>query len=74
MDTLMRATLREAREMGVLIAEPGRSREGSCEPSHSSAGSIVDDAGEPAPYDDEPPTRGPTSPQPKLVPITHRRQ
>ncbi len=55
MDTLERATLREAREMGVLIAEP----------RPPEAGDAADG--------DEPSPRDPSSPQPKLVPITHRR-
>jgi hypothetical protein len=57
MDTLERATLREAREMGVLIAEP-RTPPREEEPA----------AGDEPP--EEP--RDPGAP-PKLVPITHRR-
>jgi ATPase family associated with various cellular activities (AAA) len=59
MDTISRATLREAREMGLLIAdptpEPGSTRgNGDDEPS--------------------PPPRDPLSPPPKLVPITRPRR
>jgi len=65
MDTLMRATLREAREMGVLIAEPRPP-------------SIFDDEPEDATTadDDETtsPPSDPKSPPPRLVPITHRRK
>jgi SpoVK/Ycf46/Vps4 family AAA+-type ATPase len=63
MDTVSRATMREAREMGVLIAEP--------------KGSIFDegpDADQPAAAGDDEPPRDPRSPPPKLVPITHRRK
>ena len=67
MDTLVRATLREAREMGVLIAD-----------DRPKAPSIFDDApdeaeptsGEPNP----PPPPNPSSPAPRLVPITRRRK
>jgi SpoVK/Ycf46/Vps4 family AAA+-type ATPase len=62
MDTVTRATMREAREMGVLIAEP--------------KASLVDDEGESETTagDDDNPPGDPKSPPPKLVPITHRRK
>jgi SpoVK/Ycf46/Vps4 family AAA+-type ATPase len=59
MDTLVRATLREAREMGVLVAEPRTSEDATGE------------GAETPPV--ETPPRDPKSPPPKLVPITHRR-
>jgi ATP-dependent 26S proteasome regulatory subunit len=69
METLVRATLREAREMGVLIAD-----------ERPPAPSIFDDApaGE-APAGDAaatttPPPKDPSSPPPRLVPITRRRK
>src|SRR5690242_18956265 len=67
-DTLMRATLREAREMGVLIAD-----------ERPKAPSIFDDvpdeAAAPAATDTPPPTPpNPSSPSPRLVPITRRRK
>src|SRR5262249_30864345 len=70
MDTLVRATLREAREMGVLIAE-------------ERPPSIFDDAPDEAPDEaapsssssaPTPPPRDPSSPPPRLVPITRRRK
>jgi SpoVK/Ycf46/Vps4 family AAA+-type ATPase len=63
-DTLVRATLREAREMGVLIAEPRPP-------------SIFDDPDAEPATGDEPtttPPRDPQKPSPRLVPITHRRK
>jgi ATP-dependent 26S proteasome regulatory subunit len=60
MDTLTRATLREAREMGVLIAEP-RAEEHDVADEDAAA----DDSSEPP---------QPPSPPPRLVPITRRRQ
>jgi SpoVK/Ycf46/Vps4 family AAA+-type ATPase len=67
-DTLVRATLREAREMGVLIAE-----------ERPKAPSIFDDVPDeeaaPAATDTPPPTPpNPSSPSPRLVPITRRRK
>jgi len=67
-DTLVRATLREAREMGVLIAD-----------ERPKAPSIFDDvpdeAAAPAATDTPPPTPpNPSSPSPRLVPITRRRK
>ena len=74
-DTLVRATLREAREMGVLIAD-----------ERPPAPSIFDDVPdeETAAGDDaatstsasapSPPPRDPSSPPPRLVPITRRRK
>jgi predicted kinase len=75
MDTLVRATLREAREMGVLIAD-----------ERPAAPSIFDDVPDEAeaPGDDADatattpsattPPRDPSSPSPRLVPITRRRK
>jgi len=63
-DTLIRATLREAREMGVLIAE-------------ERPPSIFDDAPDEEAADsstDPSPPRDPSSPPPRLVPITRRRK
>ena len=70
-DTLVRATQREAREMGVLIAE-----------ERPRAPSIFDDAPEEAAPDAESaespspplPPPNPSSPPPRLVPITRRRK
>ena len=69
-DTLVRATLREAREMGVLIAD-----------ERPPAPSIFDDVpdeptaeGGEAAATTTPPPRDPSSPQPRLVPITRRRK
>jgi SpoVK/Ycf46/Vps4 family AAA+-type ATPase len=70
MDTLTRATLREAREMGVLIAEPRPSPPAE---EHEEMAEEAD--AEPSPGSSQPsPPRDPSSPQPRLVPITHRRQ
>ena len=68
MDTLVRATLREAREMGVLIAD-----------DRPPAPSIFDDVPDEAAPDAAPattagPPRDPSSPPPRLVPITRRRK
>ncbi|MDB4966627.1 MAG: hypothetical protein JWN44_2316 [Myxococcales bacterium] len=63
METLVRATLREAREMGVLIADERPS--------------IFEDAAEDGTVDESGaanPPRDPQSPTPKLVPITRRRK
>jgi SpoVK/Ycf46/Vps4 family AAA+-type ATPase len=75
MDTLVRATLREAREMGVLIADERRPAAGearaAAEPSSENGDATAakgpngDDSSEPRPPSDPRP--------PKLVPITHRR-
>ena len=62
MDTLVRATLREAREMGVLIADPEQR-----EPQQDHSDDAVE---EPAAGT---PPRDPKSPSPRLVPITRRR-
>jgi len=70
-DTLVRATLREAREMGVLIAD-----------ERPKAPSIFDDVPDeaatpaaPGMNDTPPPTPpNPSSPSPRLVPITRRRK
>jgi ATPase family protein associated with various cellular activities (AAA) len=69
MDTLVRATLREAREMGVLIADDRP-------PAPSIFDDVPDEAeaaadGAPAPGT---PPRDPSSPTPRLVPITRRRK
>jgi SpoVK/Ycf46/Vps4 family AAA+-type ATPase len=71
-DTLMRATLREAREMGVLIADdrppvPSIFDDAPDEPT--AAESTDGDATTAAP-----PSRDPASPTPRLVPITRRRK
>ena len=66
MDTLVRATVREAREMGVLIAE-----------ERPPAASIFDDAPDSETADGDPsktPPREPPSPSPRLVPITRHRK
>jgi SpoVK/Ycf46/Vps4 family AAA+-type ATPase len=73
-DTLVRATLREAREMGVLIAD-----------ERPPAPSIFDDVPDEEAASDAgeatmsgtstpPPPRDPSSPSPRLVPITRRRK
>jgi SpoVK/Ycf46/Vps4 family AAA+-type ATPase len=67
-DTLVRATLREAREMGVLIAE-----------ERPKAPSIFDDVPDEetaaTTTEPQPPTPpNPSSPPPRLVPITRRRK
>ncbi|HZS36349.1 MAG TPA: AAA family ATPase [Polyangia bacterium] len=69
MNTLVRATLREAREMGVLIAEErgGAPVEPVDELKPDAANGDGD--GDEAPL----PPGGPSSRPPKLVPITHRR-
>src|SRR5262249_49387452 len=58
-DTISRATLREAREMGLLIADP-----------HPEPGETRSDDGD----EPQPPPRDPLSPPPKLVPITRPRR
>ena len=79
MDTLVRATLREAREMGVLIAEERRAAERETQSStelRQSAAPESDTDDEPTPPTDGDDTPRPvtTPPRPpKLVPITHRR-
>ena len=65
METLVRATLREAREMGVLIAE---------ERPSIFDDAPEDEAAEPQPGDEATPPRDPMSPSPRLVPITRRRK
>jgi SpoVK/Ycf46/Vps4 family AAA+-type ATPase len=61
MDTLVRAALREAREMGVLIADPLKAEAVETEPVDA------------APSTEQTP-RDPKSPPPRLVPITRPRQ
>ena len=68
-DTLMRATQREAREMGVLIAEERRPSIFDDAPAEEAAAARESDADEA-----QPPPRDPTSPAPRLVPITRRRK
>ena len=60
-NTIIRATVREAREMGVLIAEPV--------PERGEEAAVAAPIDEPLPKG----PRDPHSPPPKLVPITHRR-
>jgi SpoVK/Ycf46/Vps4 family AAA+-type ATPase len=67
MATLVKATFREAREMGVLIAE-----------TQQQAAAPATEADKPPDGDGEPPepkqpTTDPKKPSPKLVPVTHRR-
>jgi SpoVK/Ycf46/Vps4 family AAA+-type ATPase len=64
METLVKATFREAREMGVLIAEPSAELPPADE---SATGADAEDS------PPEPHPRDPSSPPPRLVPITRRR-
>jgi hypothetical protein len=65
MATLIKATFREAREMGVLIAETGVAT--------ASDQAQQPDGTEPEPPEPKQPPNDPKKPPPKLVPVTHRR-
>ncbi|HEX9105225.1 MAG TPA: ATP-binding protein, partial [Polyangia bacterium] len=70
MDTLMRATLREAREMGVLIADDRPPQPSIFDDAPDEAEATAgDDAAAPTAT----PPRDPSSSPPRLVPITRRR-